>query len=236
MRTSPHRLRVTAPRLQLTVAPGGRGELPTQRPPSCFFFAHYRLSETTPVTSDGASNALQAWDMLHGNWLLRGWTLTDVSFYTTELPEYILVESLRGLGPWDVHTAAALTYTLLVVLAGLLAKGTKTGLEGLVRVLIAAGIMIAPQVGHGVFILLLAPDHTGTGVPVLATWLVLDRARRRRWVPPLICLMLTWALAGAINCAADRRRATRPSRGRARLPGRHRAPRPGSGIAGSSSR
>jgi hypothetical protein len=160
------------------------------------FFAYYRLSETTPVTSDGASNALQAWDMLHGNWLLRGWTLTDVSFYTTELPEYILVESLRGLGPWDVHTAAALTYTLLVVLAGLLAKGTKTGVEGLVRVLIAAGIMIAPQVGHGVFILLLAPDHTGTGVPVLATWLVLDRARRRWWVPPLICLMLTWALVG----------------------------------------
>jgi hypothetical protein len=33
--------------------------------------------------SDGASNALEAWDLLHGNWLLRGWTLTDVSFYTT---------------------------------------------------------------------------------------------------------------------------------------------------------
>ena len=126
-----------------------------------------------------------------------GWTLTDVSFYTTELPEYIFVESLRGLGPWDVHTAGGAHVYATRVLAGLLAKGTKTGVEGLVRVLIAAGIMIAPQVGHGVFILLLAPDHTGTGVPVLATWLVLDRARRRRrWVPPLICLMLTWALAG----------------------------------------
>ena len=133
------------------------------------FFCYLRISGTQPVTSDGATLAAQAWDMLHGNWLLKGWTLTDVSFYTTELPEYVLVEIVRGFGASDVHIAAALTYTLLVVLAGLLAKGRKTGAEGLVRVLIASGIMIAPQVGHGAFILLLAPDHTGTGVPVLVT-------------------------------------------------------------------
>ena len=81
------------------------------------FLCYLRISGTQAVTSDGASIALQAWDMFHGNWLLKGWTLTDVSFYTTELPEYILVEVFRGLGPQDVHTAAALTYTLLVVLA-----------------------------------------------------------------------------------------------------------------------
>src|SRR6201987_4799414 len=63
------------------------------------FFFYLRISGTQAVTSDGASIALQAWDMLHGNWLLRGWTLTDVSFYTTELPEYVLVEIFRGLGP-----------------------------------------------------------------------------------------------------------------------------------------
>jgi hypothetical protein len=160
------------------------------------FFCYLRISGTQPVTSDGASQALQAWDMLHGNWLLKGWTLTDVSFYTTELPEYVLVEIVRGFGPADVHIAAALTYTLLVVLAGLLAKGTKTGAEGLVRVLIATGIMIAPQVGHGAFILLLAPDHTGTGIPVLVTWLLLDRAPRRWWVPVVACVTLTWALDG----------------------------------------
>ena len=160
------------------------------------FLCYLRLSGTQPVTSYPATIALQAWDMLHGNVLLKGWQLADVTFYTTELPEYMLVELFRGLGPSDVHIAAALTYTLLVVLAGLLAKGSKTGTEGLVRVLIASGIMIAPQVGHGVFIVLLAPDHTGTGVPVLLTWLVLDRAPRRRWVPVLIGLMLTWTLVG----------------------------------------
>ncbi|HYZ54299.1 MAG TPA: hypothetical protein VE733_12490 [Streptosporangiaceae bacterium] len=55
------------------------------------FVCYLRLSRTQPVVSDGASNALQAWDMLHGNWLLRGWTVSDVSFYTTELPEYVAV-------------------------------------------------------------------------------------------------------------------------------------------------
>src|ERR1700729_2238495 len=160
------------------------------------FLCYLRISGTQAVTSDGASIALQAWDMMHGNWLLTGWKLADVTFYTTEIPEYILVELLRGLGPADVHVSAAITYTLLVLLAGLLAKGSKTGREGLIRVLIASGIMIAPQVGPGAFLLLLSPDHTGTGVPVLVTWLLLDRAPRRWWVPVLACLTLTWALDG----------------------------------------
>ncbi len=78
------------------------------------FCCYLRLSATFPGGSDGASNALEAWDLLHGNWLLRGWTLTDVSFYTTELPEYAAVELARGLNPGVLHVAAALTYTLLV--------------------------------------------------------------------------------------------------------------------------
>jgi hypothetical protein len=160
------------------------------------FFCYLRISGTQAVTSDGASIALQAWDMLHGNWLLKGWMLADVSFYTTELPEYILVEIFRGLGPADVHVSAAITYTLLVILAGLLAKGGKTGRDGLIRVLIASGIMIAPQIGAGAFLLVLSPDHTGTGVPLLLIFLVLDRAPRRWWTPVLLGLMLTWAQMG----------------------------------------
>src|ERR1700677_2020586 len=45
------------------------------------FFCYLHISYTQNVSSDGASNALQAWDMLHGNLLLSGWTLSDVSFY-----------------------------------------------------------------------------------------------------------------------------------------------------------
>jgi len=156
------------------------------------FFCYRRLSGTQAVTSDGAANALQAWDMLHGNPLLRGWTVSDVSFYTTELPEYMGVELIRGLGPDVVHVAAAFTYTLLVLLAGLLAKGRTKGREALVRVVIASGIMIAPQLPSAASIVLLAPDHTGTEVPLLLTWLVLDRAGRRWYVPLIITVMLAW--------------------------------------------
>jgi len=156
------------------------------------FLAYLHLSRNQQVESDGASNALQAWDMLHGNLLLRGWTVTDVSFYTTELPEYMLVEAVRGLSADVLHAAAALTYALMVPLAALLAKGRATGREGAVRMLIAAGILVAPQPGAGVFIVLFQPDHVGTQVPMLVTWLVLDRAPRRWYTPVAVGVLLAW--------------------------------------------
>ena len=157
------------------------------------YLCYLHVSRTEGVLSDGASNALQAWDMLHGNPLLRGWTVTDVSFYTTELPEYMLVEAVRGLHADVLHTSAAITYTLVVLAGGLLARGRAKGREGLVRFAIAAGIMVAPQLGPGTFILVFQPDHIGTQVPLLATWLVLDRAPRSWYVPPVVGVMLAWA-------------------------------------------
>src|SRR5580693_9263220 len=158
------------------------------------YLCYLAISRTEEVTSDGASIALQAWDMLHGNPLLRGWTATDVTFYTTELPEYMIVEAVRGLNADVLHASAAITYTLLVLTAGLLGRGQAKGREGMVRLLIAAGIVVAPQIGAGAFILVFQPDHTGTSVPLLLTWLVLDRAPRKWFVPPIIALMLAWAV------------------------------------------
>src|ERR1700736_1666870 len=74
------------------------------------FACYWRLSWTALVNSDGAGNALQAWDMLHGNLLLHGWKLSDVSFYTTELPEYMVLESVLGVSAGVVHVAGAMTY------------------------------------------------------------------------------------------------------------------------------
>ena len=158
------------------------------------FTANLRLSRTRAVNSDGAGQALQAWDMLHGNLLLRGWSLGDVSYYTTEVPQYMLVELLRGLSQDVVHVAAAMTYTLAMLLAALLAKGTSTGRQAVVRVLIAAGIMLAPQLASGVNILLSSPDHIGTSVPVMAVWLILDHARPRWYIPVIAGAFLGWAV------------------------------------------
>ena len=158
------------------------------------FAVNLRLARTRAVNSDGASNALQAWDMLHGNLLLHGWALSDVSFYTTELPQYMLVEMLRGLNADVVPVAAAMTYTLATLLAALLAQGNATGRQALMRVLIAVGIMLAPQLASGVNILISSPDHIGTSVPVMLTWLVLDHSRRRWYVPVIAGALLGWAV------------------------------------------
>jgi hypothetical protein len=137
------------------------------------FFCYWRQSQSVPLPSDGAGNVLQAWDMLHGNLLLQHWWVSDVSFYTTELPQYMLIEALLGLGTQAVHVAAAMTYTLLVLLAALLAKGRARGRPGLARALLAGGLMLAPQLS-ATGILLLSPDHTGTAVPLLVIWLLID--------------------------------------------------------------
>jgi hypothetical protein len=190
------------------------------------FFLYFRQSGSVGVSSDGASIVLQARAVLHGNLLLHNWRVADVSFYTTELPQYALIELVLGLGAWVVHVGAAMTYTLLVLLAALLARGVDSartrggstppdppgrppregmakgrtgGKAGLARALLTAGIMAAPQLS-ATQIVLLSPDHTGTAVPVLATWLVIDRVtpdryRAARWVVPLVVfVVLTWTM------------------------------------------
>ncbi|HEY3907952.1 MAG TPA: hypothetical protein VGM14_28870, partial [Streptosporangiaceae bacterium] len=169
------------------------------------FVSYLIEASKLPVFADGSSQALQAWDMLHGNLLLHGWVLSDVSFYTTEIPQYMLIEFVRGLNPDVVHIAAAMTYALLVVLAAILAKGKSTGRESLIRVMITVGIMVAPPIGQilvsraysTAWVLLSAPDHTGTQVPLVLTWLMIDRLRpdhlrTRWWVPMAVAVLLTW--------------------------------------------
>src|SRR3984957_1830423 len=135
--------------------------------------------------------------MLHGNLLLRGWQLADVSFYTTELPEYMLVELVRGLNPDVVRICAALTYTLLVVLAAAVAYGARPADKraAMIRAGIAVAVMVGPT-ALAATTLLNDPDHTGTAVPVLLALLILDRAPRRWWVPLAVALVLGWAIGG----------------------------------------
>jgi hypothetical protein len=165
------------------------------------FFAYLRMAWAHPINADGASNALQAADLLRGNVLLRGWTLSDVSFYTTELVQYAFLQAIVGLGPDMIRIAAAMTYTLLVLLVAALAKGRATGLAAATRVGLAAAIMLVPAPGIGYQTLLSSPNHTGTGVPLVVTWLVLDRALSTRreprwWLPVVIAALLAWGEIG----------------------------------------
>jgi hypothetical protein len=153
---------------------------------------YYRQSLLAPFNSDGAANVLQAQAMLHGNLLLHGWWTSDVSFYTTELPEYALVELVRRLSPDVQHTAAALTYALIVLLAALVARGRHTGAAGLARALVAGGILLAPGIVLGTPVFLENPDHAGTAVPILAVLLILDRWPERWYTAAAACALLAW--------------------------------------------
>ena len=167
------------------------------------FYCAQREAHQLGTTSDGAGLVLESWAMLHGNLLLHGWQLADVTFYTTELPEYMLVELVRGLNPDVVRICAALTYTLLVVLAAAVAYGARPAdnagdaddRAAVVRAVITVAVMIGPTL-LAVTLLLNDPDHTGTAVPILFALLVLDRARRRWWVPVAVAAVLGWALVG----------------------------------------
>ena len=125
--------------------------------------------------------------MLHGNPLLRGWWLSDVSFYTTELPEYMLVELARGLNPGVIHAVGAADVHRAARARGAAGQGpghrdrrTRAGPD-------RGGIMLAP--GPGFFS---SPNHTGTQVPLLLSWLVIDRLGDRWYVPWLVGALLTW--------------------------------------------
>jgi hypothetical protein len=171
------------------------------------FVAYLQVSRTYPENSDESNDLLMAWDMLHGNVLLHGWSLSDVSFITTELPQYLILERLFGLHADTAHIAAAMTYTLVVVLAVLLARGTasrNTAAQdpmssrwAVPRMLLTAFLVFAPQLGVGVFVLLLSLGHIGTAVPLMLAWLVVDRGDRfkpRALGPVVVGVLLTWVL------------------------------------------
>ncbi len=179
------------------------------------FWAYLLQSRSQAANSDAAAQALQGWDLVHGHLLLRGWYLSDVSFYTFEVPLDGLIAAVYGLRSDVIHVAAAAEYALLVLFAALVAAGARRdrrrgGREAWVRGLIAAGIMVAPGAYPGQQVLLLAPDHTGIGVPVLIALLVVDRLRPGRLLTVvaaalLVGLLLTWAqlddLVAAFSCA-----------------------------------
>ena len=130
----------------------------------------------------------------NGNPLMRGWTVADISFYTIEIPELAVLEWLHGgISPDVLSVAEALNLTVLVLLVAFLAKGRATGREGLVRAVVAGGIVCAPVAGANSTLMLSNPDHLATQIFVLAAWLIVDRARPRWWVPVAVAVVLAWA-------------------------------------------
>jgi hypothetical protein len=150
-----------------------------------------RISLSWPMNSDGANNALQAWDMLHGHLLLPGWIIGDASVATFELPLYAIIEFVFGLTGMIFHIGAALTYLIVAAFSVALAAANSHGPAVAARCAVVVGVLAAPIVTQqGVSILLAAPDHIGTSVFLLGSFLIIDRAPARRFTPPLLAVIL----------------------------------------------
>jgi hypothetical protein len=150
-----------------------------------------RISLSSHVNSDGAINALQAWDMLHGNVLLRGWHIADANFYFFELPVNAMTAAVFGLGNFAAHAASALTYLCVAVVAVALAvvgsRGAARAARCAVVIMVLAGPLLTTT---SVPLVLEEPDHIGTSVFILGSFLLIDRVLARRFSAPVLCLIL----------------------------------------------
>ena len=208
MRSTDHYSARSGPGTATTLPPGARQQSagrPSPRPgvrrlwiaaawaggAAVLFALFLRISLSSPMDSDGANNALQAWDMIHGNPLLRGWIIGDASCYTFELPLYAVIEIISGLTGVIFHVAGALTYLIVAAGAVALAGSGSRGAVKVARCGVAVAVLAAPVVTQqGASILLEAPDHIGTAAFLLFSFLLIDRAPGRRFAPPLLAAIL----------------------------------------------
>ncbi len=154
------------------------------------FAVFVRIAMSLPVDSDAANNALQAWDMLHGNFLLHNWVIGDATYYTFDLPVTAIAEAFLGVNPLAVHVALALTFLIVAVLALAIARIDCRGAATAVRCAVVVAVMTAGLADS--FIFLLKPDHAATSAFLLACFLLIDRAPSR-WFTPLVLFVILCA-------------------------------------------
>ena len=135
-----------------------------------------KLGRTFTVHSDDATGVLEAEAFLQGNYLLHGWTVSNISFYTTDLPFYIVGVFFRGVHPSllrDVPAAIyALTVGLAVWLAGRGRRDRRSAWLGMAVTFILLGL---PSGGLALFVFS-GNDHIGTTLLILASLSALDTA------------------------------------------------------------
>ena len=143
------------------------------------------------MDSDGANNALQGWDLVHGHLMLHGWIIGDATFYAFELPLNGIVQLLFGVGNLAAHIGSALTYLIVAACAVALAVTSSHGPARAVRGAVVVTVLAAPLLAApAVYLLLEEPDHIGSSVFLLVSFLLIDRVPDRRCTAPLVGLIL----------------------------------------------
>jgi len=158
---------------------------------AALLFVLVRVARTVAPPADAASLALQAHDLFHGNVLLHGWLVGDVTFYTFELPVFALAEAFFGLHVAAVQAAMALIDLIVAACGVAVAVTGSRGTARAGRAVVVVAVICAPDlVTADRWLAIGLPDHTGTTVFLLLGCLLVDRALDWRWTAPLLCVLL----------------------------------------------
>jgi hypothetical protein len=140
--------------------------------------------------------------MVHGHLLLHGWIIGDATYYTFDLPVLALAEIFSGLSDLASHVASALIYLIVTASAVALALTDSRGPARVARCGVVVAVLTAMfHVGPNAPYLLGTPDHTGTSVFLLVSFLLIDRVPAPRFTSPLLLAILC---AGQIGDATVR--------------------------------
>ncbi len=165
-----------------------------------FLFLQISRSNVKGVNSDAANNALQAFDMLHGNLLLHGWLIGDATYYTFELPVILLVEVFFGLHTVTMYVAEAVVYLIVAAWAIAIAVTGSRGMARAARAAVVVAVLAAPTlIAVNVWLPLGIPDHTGTAVFLLIPCLLVDRVPDRWFTAPLLAFLLCAGQIGDVT-------------------------------------
>jgi hypothetical protein len=150
-----------------------------------------RIAWTQQILSDGSNTILEGSDFAHGNVLLHGWILSDVSFYALEVPVAALSVLMLGVSAAAVHLTAGLVFTLVIACTlwcerGSDARGTATR-----WVLVLAVLLVPLADSTALHTLIFGVDHLGSSVFILLSALIVDRLRGRWYAPWLLMPVLT---------------------------------------------
>jgi hypothetical protein len=140
-----------------------------------------RISFGGRINSDGANSVLQGWDLIHGHVLMHGWHLGDATFYAFELPLNGIVQLILGLGETATHVASALVYLIVAAVAVILAVMGSGGAARAARCAVVIAVLAAPLLYlPNVWMLLEEPDHPGTSLFILGSFLLIELTTRPR--------------------------------------------------------
>ena len=108
-----------------------------------------RLSLTGSKNSDDAALVLEARDILRGNILLHGWTLPLDTFYTTDIPLYVVGALFATDHATPMYVIPAAEYALIVVLCIATVWKRVPAVSKAISVLFIISIIVFPALTFG---------------------------------------------------------------------------------------